>query len=153
MIYCIDTSSIMDAWSRWYPQKLFPSLWSRWDDLIEEGRLLSSEEVLREIERKEDALFEWVKEREHMFIPLGDDIQSATQLILAEFPKLVDSRTGKSFADPFVIATAQVTGATVVTGERHEGSPTRPKIPNVCSDLGIPWMGTVQLIEAEGWRF
>jgi len=121
--------------------------------LIQEGRLISSEEVLREIERKEDSLFAWAKEREQMFIPLDDDIQSATQLVLAKFPKLVDSRTGKSFADPFVIATAQVTRTTVVTGERNEGTPKRPKIPNVCSALGIPWMGTVALIEAEEWTF
>jgi len=144
---------MMDAWTRWYPQRLFPSLWERLDELVQQGRLISSEEVLREIERKEDSLFGWAKEREQMFIPLNDDIQSATQLVLAEFPKLVDSRTGKSFADPFVIATAQVTGTTVVTGERHEGTPKRPKIPNVCSALGIPWMGTVALIEAEEWTF
>jgi hypothetical protein len=143
----------MDAWARWYPQKLFPTLWDKWDNLINEKRLLSSEEVLKEIERKEDALFKWAKERDQMFIPLNNDIQSATKTILIKYPKLVDSRTGKSFADPFVIATAQVIGATVITGESHEGSSKRPKIPNVCLDLNIPCKNIVQMIDAERWRF
>lgn len=143
----------MDAWRRWYPLELFPSLWDKLGELVSGGKLISSEEVLRELERKEDGLFAWASNRSEMFVPLTDDIQALTQDILEGFPKLVDSRTGKSFADPFVIATAQATGTTVVTGEKLEGSVSRPKIPNVCDALGIPWIGTVQLISSEGWRF
>ncbi|MFH1730106.1 MAG: DUF4411 family protein [Planctomycetota bacterium] len=153
MKYCIDTSSLMDAWRRWYPPDLFPSLWAKLDELVSNGDLISSEEVLRELERKEDGLLAWANEHSGMFLPLSDEIQEITQQILDGFPKLVDSRTGKSFADPFVIATARATGTTVVTGERLEGSVSRPKIPSVCNELGIPWIGTVQLISSEGWKF
>ena len=40
-----------------------------------------------------------------IFISLTDEVQAGVDKIMAEFPKLVDERTGKSFADPFVVAT------------------------------------------------
>jgi hypothetical protein len=62
MSYCIDTSALIDAAIRWYPPDVFPSLWTRVEALIETGRLISSEEVLLELEQKEgDILHEWAK--------------------------------------------------------------------------------------------
>jgi len=66
---------------------------------------------------------------------------------------LVDGRTGKSFADPFVIATAISKQYTIVTGERATGTRNRPKIPDVCRDLNIQCIGFTDLIRQEGWRF
>lgn len=143
----------MDAWCRWYPPDLFPTVWTRLESLITQGHLISSEEVLRELERKEDALFAWANAHKAMFLPLSEDVQAATNTILAQFRTLVDGRTGKSFADPFIIATAQVTGTVVVTGEQPTGRPDRPKIPDVCAHFGIPWINTVELFKREKWRF
>jgi len=151
--YCIDTSSLMDARHRWYPPALFPSLWSRIEALIASGGLISSDEVFHELERKDDKLLKWGKERRGMFLPLSDAVQEAARKILKQFPRLVDARTGKSFADPFVIATAEVTDTTVVTGEKPTGSPDRPKIPDVCEHFEIPWINIVGMIRQEGWAF
>lgn len=153
MRYCIDTSALMDAWVRWYPVRVFPSLWKNVDSLIEAGDMLSSEEVLHEIERKEDSLYEWARERKAMFLSLSDQIQAAVDKVLAQFRTMVDDRAGKSFADPFVIATAMVTDTVVVTGEKPTGAPARPKIPDVCEHFDIPWMSILKLIEEEGWSF
>lgn len=154
MIYCVDTSAFMDAWVRWYPQELFPSLWTNVDSLIAEERLLSSEEVLHEIERKEgDSLYHWAKEREAVFLPLDVDVQHHVSTVMSKHPRLVDGRTGKSYADPFVIATAIANQSTVVTGERATGSLDRPKIPDVCRDLNIRCIGFTELIRHERWRF
>jgi predicted nucleic acid-binding protein len=152
--YCIDTSGLIDAWTRWYPPEVFASLWARIDALIETNRLVSSEEVLQELERKEgDALHVWAVERNHCFLPLDEEIQRHAVSIMATHPRLVDGRTGKSFADPWVIATAQSRGCAVVTGEKPTGHPDRPKIPDVCKNMGIRWLSVTDLIRAEQWRF
>lgn len=154
MNYCIDTSALMDAWVRWYPKEVFPTLWERVDALIEAGRLISSEEVLQDLERKEgDTLHKWAKERHDLFLPLDDGIQTCALQIMASHPQLVDGRTGKSFADPWVIATAHTNDCVVVTGEKPTGSPRRPKIPDVCRNMQIHCIGFVELIRQEMWRF
>jgi len=151
--YCIDTSALMDAWVRWYPIGYFPSLWDEIDALIDEKIIISSEEVLRELERKEDALHAWAKQRKDVFLPLSDEVQEAANGILTQFPTMVDDRSGKSFADPFVVATAKTTDTIVVTGEKGTGSVRRPKIPDVCESFDVPWLSIVGLIAEEGWSF
>ena len=153
MKYCIDTSSLMDAWSRWYPPGTFPSVWERLDSVIQKGDLISSQEVLREIERKDDTLYQWVKERQNCFMALTEEIQQQVRAILSEFPKLVDSRTGKSFADPFVVATAIVTGTVVVTGEKPTGKPNRPKIPEACERFRVGCINITEMFISENWKF
>jgi hypothetical protein len=152
--YCIDTSALMDAWVRWYPKELFPTLWDKVDALVQDGRLISSEEVLHELERKEgDTLHKWAVERSGIFLPLDSRVQAGATRVMASHPRLVDGRTGKSFADPWVIATAQAGNCAVITGERPTGKLDRPKIPDVCRDLGIRCISFVELIRQEGWRF
>jgi hypothetical protein len=152
--YCVDTSALLDAWVRWYPPDAFPTFWERIDQTIEEDRLLSSEEVLHDLGRKEgDTLHAWAKQRKDIFLPLDDAVQKAHIQIMARFGQLVDGRTGKSFADPWVIATAVVNDCTVLTGEKPTGTVTRPKIPDVCKSLDIDCIGVMQFIRAEGWRF
>jgi hypothetical protein len=143
----------MDAWQRWYPPEFFPSLWANLDHLVREQRLLTSDEVLHELERKTDDLHLWVKERKQICVALTDEVQGEVAAILGAFPTLVDSRTGKSFADPFVIATAKVTSTIVVTGERPTGAAHRPKIPDVCNHYGVEWISIVELIRRERWKF
>jgi hypothetical protein len=144
----------MDGWHRWYPPTLFPSLWKKIDELIAAALLVSSEEVYHELERKTDDLFEWAKARRQLFLALDQPVQTAVTEVLAQFPRLVDSRTGKSFADPFVIATAQITKTIIITGETATGSPERrPKIPDACAHYGIECLNLVELIRREGWKF
>ncbi|MBN1817672.1 MAG: DUF4411 family protein [Sedimentisphaerales bacterium] len=154
MKYCIDTSSLIDAWVRWYSPEVFPGLWKKVDDLIAESRFISSEEVLQELERKEgDTLYLWAKERQGIFIPLDEEIQKCVNIIMSEHPTLVDGRTGKSFADPWVVATARVKQCTVITGEQATRSLNRPKIPDVCESMKIDCISFSDLLLQEKWRF
>ncbi len=70
MKYCIDTSAWMDGWVRDYPQDVFPSLWTKLDEHVEDGAIVSSEEVYIEIAKKEDDLHDWIKDRKKMLIPI-----------------------------------------------------------------------------------
>ena len=80
---------------------------------------MSSEEVLRELERKEkDVVHQWALAHAEMFRAPVKAIQDEVHSIMTDFPKLVDERTGKSFADPWVVATAiHVGDCAVVTEE------------------------------------
>lgn len=151
-MYCVDTSSLLEAWIRSYPPNSFPGLWDRLDSLIGEERLWSSEEVLRELEQRDDDMYEWASDRDHIFLPLDEDVQDAATRLLERHPRLMGERANRNHADPFVIATAWVRGLAVVT-EEAEGSAERPRIPFVCQDLSIPNISVLELIQQEGWVF
>lgn len=147
MGYSIDTSALLDAAVRWYPQNVFPSVWEYLDGMIAEGSLSAVEEVLRELQRRDDAIHEWVKIRKSkLLVMLEDDIQIAVIDVLSEFPKLVDQRPSKNLADPFVIALAKARKLVVVSGEQG-GTRDRPKIPNVCNHFGIRCLTLPQMFQ------
>ena len=123
------------------------------DDLISDGSLRASEEVLYELEIGDDDLYEWAKQRTEMFIPLSADIQQSVAGILASHGNLIDVDRSRSMADPFVIAVAQANGCCVVSGEKRTPSNARPKIPNVCDDLGLRHITFLDLIREQGWVF
>ena len=58
MRYSIDTSAILEAWRRQYPPDVIPALWDGLDSLIRSGDLRATEEVLHELERKDDEVFQ-----------------------------------------------------------------------------------------------
>ena len=154
MKYSVDTSAFLDGWVRYYPPDTFPGLWERIEKLIDSGDLRATEEVLHELEKKHDDVYAWAKERKDaLAVPIDDRIQPAVSAILEDFEKLLDTRKNRSAADPFVIALAKIEGCTVVTGEGTTGSLNRPNIPDVCSALGVPCIGLLQLIRREGWTF
>jgi hypothetical protein len=152
MKFCIDTSSLLRA-KRVYPRENFPTLWENLSRLIAEQRLMSSEEVLRELAHKEDdVVYAWAKLHVAAFLPPVERIQREVLTIMNDFPKLVDERSGKSFGDPWVIATALVEGCTVVT-EEDEGTPARPRIPIVCAMRNVACLKLLGVIRTEGWVF
>lgn len=150
MSYCIDTSALIAAWSERYPIRRVPRFWERVDALVTNGRLLSPEEVRREIIKKSDGLHDWVNGRKTMFVELEEPIQQRAKEILKEFPWLTKNLPGRFGADAFVIALASERGLTVLT-EEAPGTVKRPQIPFVCAAKGIRCLGLLGLLEAEDW--
>lgn len=151
--YSIDTSAILDGWKRQYPPDVFPHVWTKLDELIDQGVLIATEEVLYELERKDDDVCQWARQRGMMFMPTNEEIQESMKEIAVDYPSLVEQQRQRSYADPFVIALAMVEGCTVVTGEKPSGSLEKPKIPDVCRALGIPCISILQLFRDRGWAF
>lgn len=154
-VYSMDTSSLLHAWARAYPPKRFPALWHAFDVLIHAGRMIASIEVYNELQKKDDEVFAWAKERKDaLFRDIDDDVQIAVISVMAKYPKLVDTGTGKSGADPFVIALAMALGSSccVVTQEAG-GSDKSPRIPYVCKQEGIDCLNLLEVIEQEQWTF
>ncbi len=152
-MYSLDTSALLDGWRRYYPPDVFPPLWQKLAELIQAGRLRSPDEVREELKKKDDEVWRWARGQAGLFVPLDDDIQSVTVAILAEFPKLVDTRRGRGQADPFVIAHARVNGNIVITGERRPGTRKKPTIPYVCRRFNVRFLDLLGLMREQEWTF
>ena len=152
--YSIDTSALIHAWLRAYPPSRFPKLWANIEELIDKGRLFASIEVYHELQKKDDEVAIWAKERkEALFRDFDEPIEKALIDLMTKYPRLVDTKKGRSGGDPFVIATAVASGGcTVVTEEKH-GGVKNPKIPDVCALESIPCISLLDLINAEDWVF
>ena len=90
MRYSIDTSALLDGWVRYYPPDTFSSLWKRLEELIADGALRATEEVLHELAKKSDDVHAWAEDQEGLFLDLDEDIQLAVVEILSAHPKLVE---------------------------------------------------------------
>ena len=68
--------------------------------------------VLDELAKREgDEIHQWAKAQDGLFMPLTEDVQSAVKTVLASHQRLIGIGSGRSGADPFVIALAMVHGA------------------------------------------
>jgi hypothetical protein len=122
------------------------------EEAVAAGEIFVIDEVVRELERKDDGIFKWVKNRENMIVPIDDGVQQRVKEIMSKHGRLVDSRKNRSGCDPWVIALAQERGLTVVTAEKPTRSLARPKIPDVCQDLGVSCIEIIDLFRVQGWR-
>jgi hypothetical protein len=150
-VYSLDSSGILDLF-RYYPPDVFPTIWTQMDVAAGGRIILAIDEVYRELEKKDDAAFQWLKARRTMVVDLDTAIQQRVTAILASHPRLIDTRKNRSSGDPFVIALAQASGLSVVTGERPSGVLAKPNIPDVCAALGIPWMNVLSMFRKQGWK-
>ncbi|ACB86078.1 DUF4411 family protein [Natranaerobius thermophilus] len=154
-MYCIDTSSLIHCWRRDYPPDVFASLWENIDILIDNNTLFAPEEVLHELDRGGDDLYEWAKNRKSMFISSDYDIQIIVSDIVNRHPKFLPetSYTGV-WADPYVVALAYNCEAYVITGEKRVGPNAKQlKIPNICDFYNIECVNVLEMIRHQRWSF
>jgi uncharacterized protein DUF4411 len=149
--YSIDSSGVLDVF-RYYPPDVFPTIWTQMDAAALGGTILAVDEVFRELEKKDDAAFQWLKARRGMVVALDTEIQQRVAAILSVHPRLIDTRRNRSSGDPFVIALAQARGCSVVTGERASGVIAKPNIPDVCAVLKISCVNVLTMFRNEGWK-
>jgi Domain of unknown function (DUF4411) len=148
--YCIDTSALIAAWYERYKPHRFPKLWEQLDQLINDGRLVSSTLVLRECNKqRSEELHDWLKPREAMFVTPDETVQEQVNHIVNTYTALVAAGKEKFQADPFVIALAKVNSYTVITEETGIGS--LGKIPGVCNAMKVDCINLMQLIDEEDW--
>lgn len=153
MIYSADSDIFIESWQRDFPPDVLPGFWDKVDELIADEHLRASEEVIREIERKDDDLAAWIKDRPNLSVPIDDLVQDAVTEILGTHPRLLDTRKNRSGGDPWVIALAKVNKCTVLTKERATGSARRPHIPDACAAYGIRCINVLDLMRERGWQF
>ncbi|MCY7374937.1 MAG: DUF4411 family protein [Pyrinomonadaceae bacterium] len=157
--YAIDSSSLIEGLRKTYPKEVFPSLWNKVGEQIEFGKIVAPDEVKRELEDfVVDELAKWCNGFPNFFQPEDADIQNVVTSIMAhpEHRKLMNLKTPSRYcADMWVIAIAKVRKLTVINEEQllTSVSPHKNKIPNVCRDLGVPYMNFLDYIRKQNWQF
>jgi Domain of unknown function (DUF4411) len=151
-IYSADSSALIHGWRRIYRPKNFSPVWDCLGVLIEDGRLKASVEVYNDLQKRDDELFRWCKERkDQLVVDIDDNIQVHVARIMKAYPRLVDTVKGRSGSDPFVIALAASTNPTMtVVTEEFAG---KVRIPDVCNAEKMDNCGLADLIERENWKF
>jgi len=155
VFYVLDTSALVDAWSKWYSPLSIPPFWDNLEILATVKEATIPDAVLLELEVIDDDLYRWCKEREDFICtPSTEEIQDLVKRIADDYPNLRNAGTpSKNFADPVVIAVAEYFGCAVVTHENATGNLNGPRIPDVCRDKGIRVMQVHHLVLEQGWTF
>ena len=73
-----------------FPQKVFPSLWDRVEQLIKEDRMFAPEEVLKEIE-SDDEISAWLVRQKIMFKKIDDRLWTLAREVANRFPAIEDA--------------------------------------------------------------
>ena len=149
--YAVDTCSFTQI-GRSYPSDVFPSVWSKLDELVADQLICSVEDVYLELIAQDDTLADWAKRRHHIFLPIDEHIQRHVKDILQTHSNLLDVKKNKSGADPFLLGVAMVHDCIVVTEEKPSGGPERSKIPDVCNHYGIECIRSLEMLRREGLR-
>lgn len=163
-IYCIDANVLIQAWQKYYSPDLCPDYWDLLNELGKQGRIFIPEEVKNEIvvpetsDKTEDDLSKWLKRSKIPIHKPTENIIACWQKILQADPThklLVDNIKSRSLADPWLIAHAMDTKATVVTKENIDSAMNskRVKIPNVCKNMGVRCIDDFEFIKEIGVKF
>ncbi len=150
-VYCFDTSALIQPWNTYYSMEFFPDFWNVIENLAREDILFCTGEVGREIQKKDDSLHAWAKERPFLFREPTEEVQRNLRRILKSHNQLAKEGKDRSRADPWVIAHAIAEGATVVTKEGF--APRRIKIPDVCQAYSVPCIDDTQFVRDIGLKF
>jgi hypothetical protein len=154
--YVFDNSPLSALFRNYYRSR-FPSLWQKFDQLVANGRLVSTREAYREIEDwSNESLLEWAKANRALFAtPTPEEGAFVAKIYgVRHFQQNIEQKKllrGGKVADPFVIARAACENRTVVTNEVKK--PNAVKIPNICDHFGVNCMLREEFMEEEGWTF
>ncbi len=156
MTYVFDNSPLSVLFKSYYPAR-FPSLWARFDQLVDGGSIVSTREVLREIEIGPiPPMRDWADGRRDIFsVPTAEEGAFVARIYaIPHFQQNIEAQKllrGGRNADPFVIAKAAIEDRCVVTMERIK--PNAVKIPNICERFGVRCLTLEEFMEEEGWVF
>ena len=123
--------------------------------------LASIAPVMDELTKGHDDLAGWAKDNVDFFHSTTDQ---DTQLAFAQVAGLVADQASKmktgameeflAGADPWLIAKAMTSGATVVTHEvLNRDAKRKFIIPNICQELDVPFLNTFELLHRLEARF
>ena len=124
-MYVFDNSPLSALFKSYYRGR-FPTLWKNFDKLVADSGIISTREVLREIEDSAITdLREWAKNNAAVFtVPTAGEGEFVAKIYsVAHFQQNIEQQKllkGGRNADPFVIAKAATDGGTVVTMELHK---------------------------------
>lgn len=161
MNHLLDANTLIEAKNRYYSMAICPGFW-QWLLLKNKALALASiAPVMDELTKGHDDLAGWAKVNSGFFHTTTDQ---DTQLAFAQVAGLVAYQAPKmkagamdeflAGADPWLIAKAMTSGATVVPHEvLNRDAKRKFIIPNVCQELDVPFMNTFELLHRLEARF
>lgn len=143
--YLVDTNVILGRTIyRAYDEILFPRYWENFDKLVNEGIIISTESVNKEImdlvkkQEVDDKILAWAKDHSQMFkFPLDEKYTDETKIIKNQFPGWYNKNKLK--ADLNLVVFAKAYNLILVTQETPnftQKKQNKYKIPTVCKKLG-----------------
>ena len=151
--YSFDTSAFINGRQDIFRPPMFEPIWDAIAHMIASGRVLAVDEVKRVLKRKDDEVSRWAQTKQGLFVPLRHDIQQATKEVLRACPRLMAQHgANRNSADPFVVGLALARGRTVVTQETPGRSDRRPRIPDACTEVGVPCTTLPEFVSVQGWQ-
>jgi len=116
--------------------------------------VISSHEVLRELQGQNDLVHKWAIEHKEAFIKPNEAELDLVRKILKDHKELIKNRNlleGRPVADPFVIAQSKIAERVLVTNEISKVN--AHSIPNICEEYGIGYMNLESFMKSEKWAF
>lgn len=161
MKHLLDANTLIEAKNRYYGMSICPAFW-QWLLLQNQTlELASITSVKDELTKGNDDLAQWTTANPGFFHVISDAptqtayIQIATH-VAQQAPKMKVGALEEFLAgaDPWLIAKALCTGATVVTHEVLNLDTKRKFIiPNVCEHFKVPYTNTFELLHKLEARF
>ena len=164
-IYCVDTSALITM-QRYYPIRMLPDLWKYLEDLLLNDRIASHDFVYDEIvptDKKaiKDDLATLISKYKDNFKPISKRQAQLVPQIISLFPHLIDPRSKKDQADPWIVAMVvemmeeanmfeQNSDFVIVSTESEKSS---NKIPAVCKYYHVKHMNLFEFFEDNNWQF
>ena len=162
-LFILDTSSISQLFSA-FSNRNFPTLWSNFDRLAQDGQAVSVSAVRAELAasaRFANAVTHLVSLNRNFF---SDPTEQEQQIVrdMTNDPALSaaanrwrsKARQGRVDADPYLAAKARTVAvaAALVTEESPDAAKT-DRLPAVCRRFGIACINLDEMIFRLGWRF
>lgn len=162
-IYCIDTNIFI--WiHRYYPKSVFPDLWDELDKLFSQGKIISHATVFDEIchsKKNKDELAKWITTKQKYFREITQRQLELLPDIVKNFPKLIDPKSEKEQADPWLIAMlveymeesglfGNNSSYVLVCGENRAST---VKLPAACRHYNIIEMNLIEFFQDNNWTF
>ncbi|NHZ84750.1 MAG: DUF4411 family protein [Planctomycetia bacterium] len=149
--YCLDSNVLIQAWQKYYSPKYCQSYWDVLNDLGNQRIIFIPEMVYEEITRTDDDLSEWLKSSMIEVKTIDTEVTKCLKNIYSadlNHKHMVDSKKGRSLADPWVIAHAMKEQAIVVTKEEKITAinSNKIKIPNVCDKMNVRWINDFEFV-------
>ena len=138
--YIVDTSVLIRrSLQEEYDEEAFPFHWKNFDKLVQEGVIVSLNEVKEELIKKGDKFFlDWTEENANMFYSSFDsDTAEDISKLYSMFPAWYEENEEK--ADLYIVAFAKSKGLTLITQEAMNLNAKKDenfKIPTVCHKIG-----------------
>ena len=159
--FALDSNILIYCHRQIYPFEMAPAFWRQ---LIENGgqKIIFLDLVKDEIYRNEDQLSIWLKENEDHFLTIeaGDSsvISCYSDIITSIKKNTQYKETAKdefaSIADSWLCAYGMAYGDILVTNEKFEPAIRRRiKIPNICHEFNIDYIGLLEFMRELDIRF